>query len=132
MKQFALITFLAMLFVLLDTFAPVYEGKIFPVVDRMTITKQEPVGETQTRIWGTFNKLRDCDFKAISFWLGNEEIASLASLIFEEKSKTRTAGLEDFGPWLVQLDEYQLANNSFSTVTHECHPFWNTKTRFYP
>lgn len=108
------------------------EGRLFPVVDGTTIAISEPVGETRTRIWGEFDKLRDCQYEGLEFRLGTPGSSIHVDFTFEEGAKHRAPGRETFGPWLVHLTEDQLTNRAFSIVYHRCHPFWLTETRFYP
>lgn len=118
-------------YILAQTYGPSIEGAAFPVVDTVQISRTEPVEENSTRIWGSFNRLRDCDFVTVDFFLGNTTRSARAALEFEEGSKVRGDGYADFGPWVVQLTEKQLEGNSYAVATHRCHPFWETLTQFY-
>jgi len=133
------------MFIWTNLYAGFIEGRYWPVVTEVTIGKRDPVGDTRTRIWGSFLKIRDCDYIDIQFYLGSPQNAARVDRILEEGSKKRPAGYEDFGPWLVQLDSEQFEGRSFSVVYHRCyfarieigetvisipHP-WITETRFH-
>lgn len=114
-----------------SAYLPLIEGRLFPVVVGVQITQTEAAGPISTRIWGEFEKVRDCTFLGIEFYLGDIDRSARAQLMLEEGSKVRGNGFEDWGPWVVQLTESQLAENSYAIVRHRCHPFWETVTRFY-
>ncbi len=104
------------------------EGYLAPVANRTTFTSIEPVGETYTRLSGQSLKRRGCDFEGVKF---RTALGTGAAVIFEEGTKDRGAGHFDFGPWVVQLTPLQLETAEV-TVSHRCHPFWLTETRWYP
>jgi len=118
-------------FILAQTFGGAIEGNLMPVVTDVEITRAEQISATETRIWGRFNRARDCPFVSIDFYLGNKQRSSKALLRFEEPSKVRDAGITEFGPWVVQLTLEQLEENSYSVASHQCHPFWETETDFH-
>lgn len=107
------------------------EGWLFPVTTLGVITQTQPIGETSTRIWGHAERLRQCSFEQLIWYLGDRTHHARADLVFEEGTKVRGDGFFDFGPWVVQLTSDQLKDRSFAVVYHRCHPFWLTVTRFY-
>ena len=119
-------------YVYVQTFAGTIEGRYSPVVVGVSINRVEPVGDTKSRIWGEFQKVRNCEFVGLEFYLGTPANSARVDLDIEEASKQRGEGFEDFGPWLVQLDPEQLSGRAFAIVRHKCHPFWITETGFYP
>ncbi len=119
------------LYVFGATFGGKIEGSLAPVVTRADISRMKPVGPVATRIWGRFDKLRDCPFESLAFYLGDTESSSRADMLFEEVASVRRTGDENFGPWLVQLTPDQLNGRSFAVVKHQCHPLWLTETVFY-
>lgn len=114
-----------------QSFGGAVEGAVNPVVDDVEISKMSPVDAISTRIWGSFEKLRQCDFLDIEFFLGVPGGASKALVVFEEGAKVRGDGREEFGPWIVQLTPEQIESNSFALVHHRCHFGWITETRFF-
>ena len=119
-------------FALMQTYAGRVEGHYFPVVENMEIERQESVEYGKTRIWGSFTKIRECPFENLDFRLGDLFNYSNVETIFEGGSKVRGSGVEQFGPWVVQLNKAQLESGSLSIVYHKCHPLWLTETAFYP
>lgn len=107
------------------------EGRYFPVVSQADISRVERVGQVATRFWGSFEKLRDCTFEDLKFYLGDPTASARADFEFEEVASVRHQGDENFGPWLVQLTPDQLTNRSFAVAKHKCHPLWLTETIFY-
>ena len=119
-------------YILTEVYAGRFEGQAYPVVTQVTFTKIDPVGDTRSRIYGSFYKERgSCDFDDIQFYLGQPWQGVRVDRVLEEGAKERGGGYEDFGPWLVQLDAEQFAGRSYAVVEHRCHPFWLTKTIFY-
>ncbi len=114
------------------------EGILRPVVTGVSIDRIQVAGETSARIWGTFRILRpDCDFRGLQWFLVGTNRETLVALEFEEGSKVRDGGLNEFGPWRVQLTPDQLKQISRASVFHQCYAFgvarpWLTETRFYP
>lgn len=120
-----------MLYAFAVTFAGRLEGRLWPVVDNVEVTRVMGMGETATRFWGSFDKVRECQFDSLEFYLGGDGNGPRADFIFEEAASERRQGAENFGPWLVQLTPDQLQNRSFSIVKHKCHPLWLTETVFH-
>lgn len=107
------------------------EGFLFPVATNTTITKVEQDGKTSSRVWGTFRKRRDCSFSGIEWRFNTGGRFTVAPVIFEEGTRSRPRGWEDFGAWLVGLTPEQIEQSQV-VVFHECHSLWRTQTRFYP
>ena len=114
------------------TFGGRLEGWLYPVVSATHITQTEPVDEYSTRIWGEANKIRDCAFVSISWYIGTPESHALVAMNIEERSNLRPAENFSFGPWVVKLTPDELRDHSFAKTLHQCHPFWLTESRFYP
>jgi hypothetical protein len=120
------------------------EGHFFPVVTDIEITSIEPMAGGWSRVWGTFEKPRDCGFRGLDVILGGETWVDWRSM---EGAKIRKPGgedgtgaaapesnpnLEHFGPWQVQVDGRQLETKTRMIARNRCHPFWLTVTEFYP
>jgi len=114
------------------TFGGRLEGWIYPVVLHTEITQMEVVDEYSTRIWGEADKVRDCTFVSISWYIGTPESSALVALRIEERSELRPAAGFSFGPWVVRLTPNEISEYSFAKTLHQCHPFWLTESRFYP
>ena len=122
----------AALWAMVATFGGRVEGYFFPVTSQVSIIQTEVINPVQTRFWGELKRERQCAFESLEWRLGELGSSSRADLVFEEGAKVRGSGLEEFGPWVVQLTPDQLLNRSFAVVRHRCHPFWITVTIFYP
>tara|TARA_Y100000296_G_scaffold72628_1_gene89189 strand:- start:905 stop:1333 length:429 start_codon:yes stop_codon:yes gene_type:complete len=109
-----------------------FEGRLFPVVRDVQLKVVGPVNAAYTRISGTFEKARDCEFQKIEFRLGKPGASVLLDLEFEEGSKVRPEGVHQWGPWVLHATPAQIENNVFALVYHDCHGLFPTITRFYP
>ena len=130
------ILWMMMSLILLHTFGPALgriEGNFYPVVRGTKIVTVTDDGLTSV-FEGTTEKIRDCDFVSIRWFVGKFDGAarSDAQLLILERDKLRPSTAFDFGPWAVRLDETELRGNSFAEVQHHCHALFPTVTRFYP
>lgn len=100
------------------------EGTLFPVVTPAEITRTETVDQFRTRIWGTFEKRRECTLKGVAF----ERNGLFVPFVFEEGVE-EAHGVFEFGPIVLGVPEGQLGNVT-ATVTHDCHPLWLTISTF--
>ena len=116
----------------ISTFGPVIEGKFLPVVVDTVLTKTISEGKSQTIIYGSSTRDRDCTFSYLEWFYGNSDGSVLLPLEILEKPKIRDDGVFDFGPWRVGLEESLVKSQSFAIVYHQCHPFWKTQTKFWP
>ena len=129
MATIVLLTF----YILTTLIAGRLEGRFFPVVINTLATEIEPVGTNRIRISGVFDKVRDCEFEGLEFYLvGPGGSRSAVDYQFEDVSVVRHSGRERFGPWLLHLTEQQFQTQTFAVAYHKCHPFWETVTQFYP
>ena len=107
------------------------EGRFFPVVDRTTITSAILIDEFSTEIKGGSYNLRDCTLIDVRWFIGTVESYSQTQLVSERGIRQGDDKEFVFGPWAVQLNANELANNSFAIMYHNCHPFWTTQTYFW-
>lgn len=118
--------------VLANTYGGAIEGRFYPVISKAEIDRVEEVNSVSSRIWGRFDRLRDCSFQGLHFFLGEPGSSARVDLVFEEPAQVREPGSAEFGPWRVQLTHDQIENRAYAIAYHRCHPFWITETRFYP
>lgn len=112
---------------------PELEGSLLPVFDEITIKRLETASEDSVRVWGSGRKIRaHCEYKGIEWNVGDTITSADAPVIIEERSKARSSGNFDFGPWVIKVKLDDFERNSFSYTYHKCHPFYLTKTKFYP
>lgn len=125
---------LALVALFLGTIGGSIEGRFAPAVTDVEVSRIDPVGETHSRIWGSMRIVRaGCDFAGLEWFLLGTSRRVLADLVFEEGAKERGNGVQDFGPWLVQLTPDQLQNRSVAVAYHDCPwRWWRTETTFYP
>lgn len=108
------------------------EGMIFPVADVFYInTAEDKDNDGWAELSGTFKKTRECDYHDIEwFWQG--ETNSTRIPLKYPSAKIRSKGSYEFSNWLLYMPYDQIKDQSYAIVYHECHPFWKTKTKFYP
>lgn len=128
-----------------------FEGRYWPVTERMAITEDVEIGDNWTTISGTMTKLRDCEFVEMRWFYGTPDARSSVQYRIEEGAKVRKKGAFNFGPWSVQLSiedlkSYQTADGyrsaSYAEVYHDCplfrfagvtlHKPWTTITQMWP
>ena len=111
-----------------------FEGSRLPAVSDVIVNVNEGPTDYQSILDGTFNRVRvGCEFSRIEWRLAKPGGGSVAlDFEFLEPSQVRSAGPNDFGPWLIHADALQIANSVYADVYHDCHIGWLTVTRFYP
>ena len=107
------------------------EGKLWPVVTRAELTEVIDQG-SDIWIFGTTEKVRDCQFEGLEWRLGDSDQSIPVRVIFLDGEQIRPAGSIEFGPWLIHLTKEQFETQSFARTTHKCHPGWHTITDFWP
>ena len=120
----------AIVAMILPHFAGGVEGRFFPVANNAAISNMEPLPGGSTRMWGTFEKHRDCAFVRLEWWIGDPKTGARVPVIFEERAKDRSEGVAEFGPWSLRMSPHEILNST-AFVVHSCHPFWDTVTLFH-
>lgn len=102
-----------------------------PVVERIRLVGiQTSDGMLLT---GSFYKARECRFLSIEAVLYNVRGDSVrVPVIIREGTKLRSNGVHEFGPWIVDVSPLEFKFNTIMEVTHSCHPFFDTVTKFHP
>lgn len=129
MRAYTILLIVAWLFVIVFNNVPgTLEGYLFPVVTEFKI---EEVSQ-DSRVRGTFLKMRECQFREVTWYLTDGETKIPVSLTFEDGPKIRHEGRESYGPWHVGIPSDRIRSESYVVVEHRCHPLWPTKTKLYP
>jgi len=119
---------LLILLPLYGPYMPSLEGKLLPVTSKLHIEKVERQGD-QSVIYVSFNKLRDCRFIGLTWYQGDRRL----SIRFLDKGgdsdPSRQVGPQLAGPWVISTTS--LAGSKV-IVSHQCHPFWETRTIIFP
>ena len=121
-------------YIFADAYGGLIEGKFAPVVRDFNITRVEPAGQQRSRIWGTMDIVRwNCSPVQVSWGRENAVRVGFAELEFEEGAKSRGPGINEWGPWLVNMRPREVREESRVIVYHQCpHRFWITATNLYP
>lgn len=117
---------------------PTAESRYFPVLGKLKLTKIKEDGPDSSLVMATFRKKRDCDYLGIAWYrlLPNGATERIAIVLRrkegDESSPNRPLGVSVTGPWEVAMPAQQIPILSVVEVFHRCHPFWTTRTPFYP
>jgi hypothetical protein len=97
-------------------------GRHFPVVTPLNITSVEKIvnfGLDSSLIKGTSTKLRDCDQRTMSWFIGEGGNEGSVVSLFKEKPQSREKGLIEFTGIVVGLPPEKL-DFARSEVGHDC------------
>jgi hypothetical protein len=121
------------------------EGKLFPVVENVTMTAEQDLSNTEW-VWvsGGFKKLRgNCNPRIIEWFLGDRHGKQVPVEYVWGKPEIRDEGDHRFYDWHVRAaPPYVLENNTYADVLHRCGFYlpvlnyrinypWITRTRFW-
>ena len=110
------------------------EGKFFPVIAKINISKTEAANLVSIRLWGDYVILREgCSFQRTEWIFTGTSNNHSVPVVYEDGTKDLTKGWHEFGPWLLMLTRQQFRNNTIGEAVHTC-PWrpWSTRTVFYP
>lgn len=118
---------------------PVVERSYFPVVSKLRIIELTPEPRTgHARVMAEFTKFRDCEYIGIAWYRGTPAIGFervpviLQRQVGDNSSPNRPIGTQRSGPWIIGMPIHEIDGNSFAQLFHRCHPFWLSRTDFYP
>lgn len=109
------------------------EGRVFPVVSGFHLSQPHEIGPHSSRITGTmFIQRPRCDFIGVEWFLVGDQRKALIGLTYEDGTKVRPPGHQDFGPWRLDVPPDALPQ-TVAEVLHQC-PMrpWKTRTSLYP
>lgn len=110
------------------------EGRIWPVMGPLEVSDPVPFPPPSYRyVWaGQADKLRDCDFVSVTWYLGprNGRRVVVRSE-FADKPQVRGVGTLFWSNIRIALDPAEVRQNSHADVLHDCGWPWLTKTQFY-
>lgn len=111
-----------------------YEGQFFPVVENVEV---EVVGMSDDNLALVvnvkFDKVRQCQLEGIQWFT---PLGERSPVIFNREVQENTPvsrpvmDNQRSGPW--HLLGAKEIGGSNAVVSHTCHPFWTTYTKFYP
>jgi len=111
------------------------EGKLFPVVSTLHFLKIEPGPDNSSLVWVRFVKKRECAYRGIGWFWNVDNVLSRVAIDLKPQAGSdpnRPTGPQVAGPWQVSIPPDRLRSESFVTLTHQCHPFYITRTNVYP
>lgn len=77
-----------------------FEPAIFPVVEDFVVEKAEREGDN-VRLYGSFNKVRDCEFIDLVAYSGKNHIAVVYGKHPQAPRVSRIVREQTYGPWLL-------------------------------
>lgn len=117
---------------------PLAESKYFPVVGKLEIITVNDAGGGKSYITAQFTKKRDCEYIGVAWYriMPNGVLERISMITHRQEGDTsspnRPLGKTVAGPWEVSMPHTQVRGLSVVEVFHRCHPFWTTRTPFYP
>ncbi len=135
MSKFVIAALAGMSVVFVDWMGGAIEGRLFPVMGRLTLSEPVPYPPPSYRTkWrGHAVKNRNCAFIRLEWFLGPRggQHVQVASE-FTDPPKTRGAGRLSWEGIVISLPVSEVLGNSHADVIHQCRwrP-WQTRTRFY-
>lgn len=121
----ALVCFGAISFI---TLGP-YIDKLFPVVEPLVVTESKIQGDTLITS-GWLYKRRDCERIAVVAQIHfDNRPSAVENITFFDNTMlvSRPEGTHIWGPWAINIPKNTKRVTLYSS--HNCHPFWTTKTR---
>lgn len=103
-------------------FSPAAETRLMPVVTEATIVSAQDAGNGWTRLIVEAEKLRDCDWRKIEWFLGTRgEGGPRVQAYFEDPPTIRGVGVLRWEGLMVRLPEGLIRSQSYGDVLHECY-----------
>ena len=98
------------------------ESRFFPVITPMVVESITPTPRG-TVVVGWTERLRDCDFAGVDWYLGQRSGTSskLEQVTFPEGQKTRQSGEIIVATLLVSAQPRDVLTNSFANARYQCH-----------
>lgn len=111
------------------------EGRLFPVMGRLTIYDPEPFPppDYRTRFRGRAVKRRNCEFVRVEWFLGPRDGAHVeVRFEYTDPPMLRATGEHAWNGILIHLSPDVVLSNSHADVLHRC-PWrpWLTRTPYY-
>jgi len=111
---------------------PIIEGRLLPVVSVANLdVSQDKDANGWAEISGSFDKLRDCSFDTLEWFMIGEKSDSRIAVVFGTTA-SHGKGIVRFNDWQLQMPYEQVKNKSYAVAYHRCNPLWKTQTKFYP
>lgn len=92
----------------------------YSVVKSTQLEYIKPETPFTSLIGGTFDKVRDCDYRDVKFYKGERgDRSPSVQRDLLEKNKIRKTGLHEFGDWRVHANSAEF-NEIYSDAVHQC------------
>lgn len=114
--------------------ASVIEGYLFPVATATEIRTETNRPTNQVLVFGGMEKRRDCVITTlwVRGFLPGLNIETPVSVRTDGSIRKFTPGSGlPFGPWTIEIQDWQQSVRLVGFTTHECHPLWQTQTKFF-
>ena len=132
---FTMATLGGMFAILVAQNAGVIEGRIHPVMGPLEIHSPQPFPppDYRTKWQGSAEKLRDCRFVRLEWFLGPRgDNRVMIPVEFTDKPEVRGQGILTWAGIVTGLEADRVRSNSHADVIHKCpNRPWETRTPFY-
>lgn len=113
---------------------PRAETRLYPVVTEVTVLSATDAGNGWTRLEVEADKLRDCDWRGIVWFMGQRGGRSApVRAYFSDPPQIRHIGRLHWSGLMVELPRETVLRNSYGDVLHECRGpmLGQTRSRFF-
>lgn len=134
MRKLRIIGLIVPLLVMVWIIVPRAETRLYPVVTEVTVLSATDAGGGWTRLEVEADKLRDCDWRGISWFMGRRGGRSApVRAYFSDPPQIRHVGRLHWSGLMVELPRDVVLRHSYGDVLHEC---WGpmlgqTRSRFF-
>lgn len=117
-------------------YAPIVEGKIFPVTINAKIEEVRPTSNGMSLVKLIFENVRDCRYLNLN-WFSIDPDDGRYQSIYVDFLKDKNVGSRGSGRhktqvWYVEMPSDVVQKFSLVRVHHQCHPLWDTTTQIIP
>lgn len=134
MRELRIMSLTVPLLALVWIIVPRAETRLYPVVTEVTVLSATDAGDGWTRIEVEADKLRDCDWRGIVWFMGQRGGRSApVRAYFSDPPQIRHVSRLHWSGLMVELPRETVLHNSYGDVFHEC---WGpmlgqTRSRFF-
>lgn len=134
MRELRIMSLIVPLLALVWIVVPRAETQLYPVVTEVTVLSATDAGDGWTRLEVEADKLRDCDWRGIAWFMGQRGGRSTPVRAYlSDPPQIRHIGRLHWSGLMVELPREAVLRNSYGDVLHECWGpmLWQTRSRFF-
>lgn len=134
MRELRIMALIVPLFAMVWIVVPRAETQLYPVVTEVTVLSATDAGGGWTRLEVEADKLRDCDWRGVVWFMGHRGGRSTPVRAYlSDPPQIRHVGRLRWSGLMVELPRETVLRNSYGDVLHEClgPMLWQTRSRFF-